>query len=156
MSGRGKQSDWRRAKNKRIEKLEARFLFAGDVDLATTFDDGRPLSDSLGQSNATQDHVWFSRRTQLPRVPLDELRTDEPALQMPWGPQPLVAGEWIVQLSDNALSPVRSLDDIDRMLITEGAHFEVISGLGQAGLVLVRGTVPARRKLRQRLRPTRA
>ncbi len=98
-----------------LEQLEQRVLLAGD------------------------SWAWFESFDEVPRIApaalLAESRPDPNAM----GPHDLVASEWIVQLTDDAIDSLAGISAINDLLDRQPSDFTVITGLGSRGSVLLRG-----------------
>ncbi|MCG8652694.1 MAG: hypothetical protein MI861_22840, partial [Pirellulales bacterium] len=78
-----------------LEQLEPRHLLAGGVD---------------------DPWFWFESLEGVARVELDQLAAESDTRWSPVGPYDLVASEWIVQLSEEAIESVDSIGSIDQLL----------------------------------------
>ena len=81
----------------------------------------------------------FNRSTTFHESSPSELAADTRHDPAAMGPHDLVASEWVVQLTDESIEAVRSLESIDELLDRNPVDFTAISGLGSEGLVLLRG-----------------
>ncbi|MFK8112396.1 MAG: S8 family serine peptidase, partial [Rubripirellula sp.] len=99
-----------------LEQLESRQLLAGNL--------------GSGWS-------WFESFDEVPRIAPSQL-ADVSAPLNGTGPFDLHASEWILQLSEDAIEAVPSLDAADQLLDRWQNDFTVIAGLGSPGSLLVR------------------
>ena len=108
-------------------------MLAGDL-----LSDNSASFEPSSQSNAPI--TWFERFDNVSRVALESLTTvDRPLAVDVAGPQELAIGEWIVQLTADAIADVRQVANVDVLLDDGTNQFTVIRGLGTEGTLLVRG-----------------
>lgn len=85
---------------------------------------------------------WFQSFDDVPRIQIDSLeiaqepRNHDSAFI---GPRQSATGEWIVQLTNEAIQSIERLHEVAALLSTNESQFSVIAGLGAEGAVLVRG-----------------
>ncbi|MFK8113000.1 MAG: S8 family serine peptidase, partial [Rubripirellula sp.] len=101
-----------------LEKLESRQLLASD------------LGDSWS---------WFQSFDDVPRIAPAELATSSQYDPSFVGPRDLVASEWIVQLTDDAIRSLDSIESLNGLLDRNPVDLTLVAGLGSSGSVLLRG-----------------
>ena len=99
-----------------FERLESRQLLASDLNFGE----------------------WFRTFDDVERMSPAELARNNPLPDSFIGPRALEASEWIVQLTDDAIADLVSLESVDELLDVGRVDFTVVSGLGQPGTVLLR------------------
>ncbi len=102
-----------------LEQLESRYMLAGDLD---------------------NPWAWFQSFDDVPRISVGDLDAEariDPTSEI--GPRDLVASEWIIQLTDESIDSLASIESINALLDRDPVDFTVISGLGSPGSVLLRG-----------------
>ncbi len=112
--GRGKRSRLRLC----LEQLESRHLLAGDLD---------------------SPWAWFQSFDDVPRLQTSELSAETQVEPTTIGPHDLVASEWVVQLTSDAIDSLANIASINDLLDRQPVDFTVIAGLGSPGSVLLRG-----------------
>lgn len=115
-----------------LESLEQRLLLAGDAWSFSTLEGNVDLPSSA-------PITWFENYGDIPRIELDSLSRVNPDPNDGFiGPR-LATGEWIVQLSEEAIQSLSDADDLRSVLSHDQFYprFELISGLGSPGLILV-------------------
>ncbi|MFK8112089.1 MAG: S8 family serine peptidase [Rubripirellula sp.] len=124
------QRDKRGRLRLQLERLEHRNLLAGDFD---------------------SPWAWFESFDDVKRIAPSDLgvETRRPADAI--GPHDLVASEWNVQLSDEAIDSLESLESIHELLDSGSTDFTLIAGLGSPGAVLLQGRGVSTSDVRQAL-----
>ncbi len=96
------------------------------------------VNDTLHQTTGPMN--WFESFQDVDRVSPESLADVDKSLPAGIaGPVEPAVGEWIVQLTDSAAKPLRSLDQANSLFNQAYGDFTIISGLGVEGLLLVRG-----------------
>ncbi len=101
-----------------------------------------------GSTQTSAPITWFESFNSVPRIAFESLAVVDRLLAPEVaGPVEPSVGEWIVQLTDDATRSLRRVNDVTGILSNDTASFQVISGLGNEGLLLVRGTGVSRAEI---------
>ncbi len=97
------------------------------------------MAAELGRTGSPDRVGWFASFDDVPRVAIESLdQIDRNYADAFVGPRELAVGEWLVQLTDDAISLTRQLQSIDQFIDSTEIDATVISGLGSPGHALVR------------------
>ncbi len=99
-----------------LEQLESRYLLAAQLD---------------------SPWAWFQSFDEVPRIGASQLGAESQVESSAIGPHDLVASEWIVQLTDDAVNSLASITSINDLLDRHPVDFTLIAGLGSPGSVLL-------------------
>ncbi|MFK8115690.1 MAG: S8 family serine peptidase, partial [Rubripirellula sp.] len=104
----------------RLEHLEQRQLLAGDIGDAWSWFESYREGAVTEQVSTDSNFIGPSRA--------DGIATE--------------TSQWIVQLTESAVTTADSIAATDALLDSEFANFEIVRGLGSRGLLLVEGNAP--------------